>query len=211
MSDFFHPIVRLHRKGYTPKGILDIGAHKGMFAGNLHGAWPDAKALLFEANPAMEPALKKLGLPYRICLLGRENKMTDFFVDPQNPESTGNSIFIEQTEHFKDATTAKLPMHRLDDVIDDVSAYDFMKLDVQGAELEVLEGAPNTLKHLRFVFAEVTLRQYNKGAPLFYEVHHYMHEKGFQMVDLCELTVIDGALFQFNVLFERLESPAASS
>lgn len=202
-SDFFHPIIRLHQRGYVPRGILDIGAHHGVFAGNLHTVWPSARKLLFEANPALEPKLQKLGLPYRICLLGRESGEVDYFVDPNDPESTGNSIYVEQTPFFSQPKVVKLPMHRLDDVVDDRTGYDFLKIDVQGAELDVLAGAPETLKSVKYLFAEVSLYEYNKNAPLFFEVHAALAGHGFRMIDLCECMLVDHRLMQFNALFER--------
>ena len=203
MSDFFNPIIRLHKRGYVPKGVLDIGAHQGMFTGNIHNAWPTAKKLMFEANPAMEPKLKRLGLPYKICLLGSKEGTVDYYVDKDNRESTGNSMFLEQSHHFANPIVEKLSMHRLDDVIGDSTAYDFMKLDVQGAELEVLAGATKTLESVKYLFLEISLYDCNKNAPLFFEVHTRVAALGFRMIDLCELTVVENKLLQFNVLFER--------
>lgn len=203
MSDFFNPIIRLHKRGLHPKGILDIGAHHGFFAGNLHKVWPNAKKLLFEANPDLEPHLVKLGLPYRICLLGSKEDSVTYYVDRDNAISTGNSIYLEQSHHFKDPIKKVLPMHRLDDVIDDRTAYDFMKIDVQGAELEVLAGAPETLKSVKFLFLEVSLYETNQNAPLFYQVHSTVAALGYRMIDLSELTVVNEKLLQFNALFER--------
>jgi FkbM family methyltransferase len=174
-----------------------------VFAGNLHTVWPAARKLLFEANPALESKLQKLGLPYRICLLGRAPGTVDYYVDPKDPESTGNSIYLEQTPFFTQPNVMKLPMHRLDDVIDDPAGYDFLKLDVQGAELDILAGATETLKSIKYLFTEVSLYEYNKGAPLFYEVHTAAAQLGFRMIDLCECTVIGPRLVQFNALFER--------
>ena len=45
----------------------------------------------------------------------------------------------------------------------------FHNLDFQGAELDVLDGAPQVLADAEFVFMEVGVLEYNKGAPLFSE------------------------------------------
>ena len=203
MLGCFDPIVRLHQRGFFPRGILDVGAHDGVFAGRLRMVWPGVRMMLFEANPAMGPKLAATGLPYRICLLGRADGEADFYVDKSNEESTGNSMFLEWSHHFEDPVVRRLPVRRLDDVVDDPGAYDFMKLDVQGAELEVLAGAPRTLEAVRCLFVEVSLHECNRGAPLFYDVHACLHGLGFRMVDAGELVVVGSRMLQMNALFER--------
>ena len=82
------------------------------------------------------------------------------------------------------------------------SHSDFLKLDVQGYELEVLRGASNLLCQTQFVYLETSLIQTNEECPVFFEVINYLSEKGFRLLDFCsQVRRKDGALWQTDLLF----------
>ena len=60
---------------------------------------------------------------------------------------------------------------------------DLMKLDVQGAELDVLKGAEYVLRHCENLILELQRVEYNKGAPLKDEVIAYLASIGFQLMN----------------------------
>ena len=93
------------------------------------------------------------------------------------------------------------------------AAPSFLKLDVQGYELEILKGGTNTLQSAEAVLMEVNLLALHDGAPLFHESAEYMGKHGFQVYDLCGLMrrPYDGALWQADVIFVRNSSPLVSS
>lgn len=74
----------------------------------------------------------------------------------------------------------------LDTVVSRVEKVpDFIKIDTQGGELEILKGATNTLtKSFPLVTAEVWLDQVYEGAPLAHEVIAHMDGLGYQVADL---------------------------
>lgn len=74
----------------------------------------------------------------------------------------------------------RLPVqtHRLDD-IPEVQGASFLKLDVQGAELDVITGATEVLKSALVVQAEVEFLPLYEGQPLFAEIDQAMRERGF--------------------------------
>jgi FkbM family methyltransferase len=55
---------------------------------------------------------------------------------------------------------------------------DILKLDVQGAELEVLRGAGDLLARIRYIIAEVAFQPMYEGGCLFPEVMAFLHERG---------------------------------
>lgn len=67
---------------------------------------------------------------------------------------------------------------RLDD-IDEVQGADYLKIDVQGAEVDVFNGAENLLAGIMVVHTEVEFVPYYKNQPLFAEVDQALRKNGF--------------------------------
>ena len=63
------------------------------------------------------------------------------------------------------------------------SDFQLLNLDVQGAELDILKGATETLKHVKHIFLEAQTVEYNEGAPQFSQVKEFMEEVGFVLVE----------------------------
>lgn len=71
-----------------------------------------------------------------------------------------------------------LPTHRLDDLAEAAGA-DFLKLDVQGAEVDVMNGADHVLADAVVVHTEVEFVPMYQGQPLFAEVDQRLRKSGF--------------------------------
>lgn len=63
-----------------------------------------------------------------------------------------------------------------------------MKLDTQGSELGVLEGAQQALTHVRALQIEVELNPIYAGQPLFGDVDRFLRDRGFVLWRLSNLT-----------------------
>jgi FkbM family methyltransferase len=146
---------------FRPGGIVDVGANVGDWSRSASAIFPGVPMHLIEAQASLEPALREIGLPYTITLLGPENRRSvPFFLS-----GTGSSTLEEITSF--DKAKIELPMQRLDDV-EGVAALPgplLLKLDVQGFELEVLRGSKTTLERTEVILSEVSLLPYNVGAP----------------------------------------------
>ena len=95
----------------------------------------------------------------------------------------------------------------LDDLAGPVSSPALLKVDVQGAELEVLEGAQKTLAACEVVQLEVALLPYNEGAPAMLEVLEYMAAHELVPFDLSGMSRPNGVdLAQIDLLFTRASS-----
>lgn len=60
---------------------------------------------------------------------------------------------------------------------------DLLKLDVQGFELEVLKGAAGI--RVGWICAEAWFQELYAGGPMFDETAMYLHERGFNLVQMC--------------------------
>lgn len=79
---------------------------------------------------------------------------------------------------FDEVSRDTVSTTRLDDVAE-LGSVDFLKLDVQGAELDVLENGLDTLSETMFVITEVEFLELYKGQPLFGDISSFMHRNGF--------------------------------
>ena len=90
----------------------------------------------------------------------------------------------------------------LDDVTAHLDGPIFLKLDVQGAEVEVLDGGSKTLDRSDLVQLEVALLPYNEGGATFLQVINYMDQRGFVPFDVAGMIRPTGAeLVQVDMLF----------
>lgn len=69
----------------------------------------------------------------------------------------------------------------------DVAAIDALKVDVQGAELDVLRGARQMLASARVIESEVEFQELYEGQPLFTDVDRFLRERGFRLWRLREI------------------------
>ena len=81
--------------------------------------------------------------------------------------------------------TEAVATHRLDDVLPD-GPVDFLKLDIQGAELMALRGAERVLMRTAVIHCEVAFSPYYCGMPLFAEVEQHLTPRGFILIDLLQ-------------------------
>lgn len=63
----------------------------------------------------------------------------------------------------------------------------FLKIDIQGMELEVLKSGPNFLNNLMAIRIEVSFVPIYKNQPLFTDICAFLNDKGFQIIDFIEL------------------------
>ncbi|MBK6636212.1 MAG: FkbM family methyltransferase [Rhodocyclaceae bacterium] len=198
----------LKQSGWRAATVLDVGAHKGDWAKMLCSVFPEAKILMIEADDRHESDLLATGYPYHLGVVGKLQGVVDFYTQPDPLWSTGASIFKENTPIYDDGSLVKkIPMKRLDQIVKERSLekINFIKLDVQGAEIDVLEGCSAILREhpVDYVLAEVSLVNANHGAPLADAVISYMRSIGFGMFDIYELHYWKNQLLQLDILFAR--------
>lgn len=81
---------------------------------------------------------------------------------------------------------------------------DLIKIDVQGSELDILNGGRKTIKRSKYVLLEVSTIQYNIKAPLMDKVVEKMKEYEFRIEEILNYNKLDnGQIFQMDILFKN--------
>lgn len=208
-------LTRIKETGFNPTHTLDIGAYEGDWAKAASVIFPETTILMIEAQPEKQDYLERLRqykestFQYQITMLGKENKESvPFYQINANNNSTGSSMYEEQTDFPR--KKIELPLRKLDSVLQDYPnrKFSLAKIDVQGAELDVLRGGNRLLQEAEFIIMELSLMNYNRSAPLLAEVIAYMDANGFAAVDIFEAKRDSkDQLVQIDYSFIRKNSP----
>ena len=194
-------------RGFLPKVIIDVGAANGSF--DLYQNFPSAYYILIEPlkenEKKLNEVLKTLNGILISAAASNKNGYAKLFVDQSH--LNGSSLFQELRENI---TERKIETVRIDDILNKnkIENVDLLKIDVQGAELDVLEGCPKTLKNSEIVVLEVSLIEFSPGQPQIFEVLSYMKNYEFVAYDIILgwNRGIDNALAQINIVFVKENS-----
>ena len=171
-----------------PKVIYDIGASVLHWTHAAQEVWPDAKYVVFEALGECDFLYEEEGLAHYIAVLSSpepENHEVFFMWNGDHP---GGSSYYKENQIYNgrpDLYKAQImPTVTLDWVVKtyNIALPDLIKMDIQGAELDVLKGATETLKSCEHLILELQKVEYNIGAPLEDEVIDYCESIGFILV-----------------------------
>lgn len=147
--------------------IFDVGANIGKYSLMLRDAFPEAKVYAFEPNiNAFKVLQDRLGGKVE-CLnlgMGAEQKACKLFTYSDTPSSSHTSAYKEMFTLFhkaNDLTTVEFQMTTIDGFCKErgIKEIDFLKIDTEGCELQVLSGAQRMLsggniRAIQFEFGE---------------------------------------------------------
>lgn len=193
-------LERLKYFNFDPKNILDIGAHKGVWTRDVRKVFPYANYLLMDATEYDE--LKNSGEKYIIAILNNENVEVDWYTN----HSSGDSIFKENSQHYTNIEAIKKQSVKLDDLVDPI--YELIKIDCQGAEINIMKGGVETFNKATAVLLELPFcGEYNKNVPSLLEHIAFMETIGYIPFDIPEYHYLyDQVLIQIDILFIKKDS-----
>ena len=173
------------KKYFEPKSILDIGANVGQFYNEIKNIFPNSYYYLVEGSESCEVVLETLNVDYSICLLSDSEKEVDFYIRKNEPRCTGNSIYREITSFYDDdqIIIEKKQTKTLSNLINN-QKFDLIKIDVQGSEIDIINGGLDIIKDAKGILMEVSLMEYNQNSPTKEFVYEYMDNLGFKPVEL---------------------------
>ncbi|MBI0477196.1 FkbM family methyltransferase [Sphingomonas sp. MA1305] len=169
--------------------LIDAGANRGQFSTLFHALRPNATILAFEPLPEAADAYAALfaNVPnvhlHRMALSDRTGSATFHIADRADSSSllapgTGQ----EAAFNVRCARTIDVRVDRLDRQVDmsKLSRPIMLKIDVQGAELDVLRGTDN-LDAVDFVYVELSFVPLYERQALFDDVASFLRNEQFEL------------------------------
>lgn len=135
--------------------IVDLGASVGLATLRLLSSHPEARVIAVEADPVLIPRLRAnvegLSVTVVAAAVGGASGQRSFY--RSDADSWGNSL--ERTSDRQTAVT--VPVLSLAELFDenDLDRVDLMKLDVEGAEWEILDDSSDQLFRSQAIIGEI--------------------------------------------------------
>lgn len=172
-------------------GVIHVGAHRGQELEN-YIKLNCKNIILFEPLKAnYEFLLKKIhNTNHHRCkivtyntALGNIIGEIEMFLSTNDLES---SSILEPMEHKKIFRHVDFLSSKITVKIDRLDSYknncNFLNLDTQGYELEVLKGSIDTLKHIDYIYSEVTSQELYRNNVKVADLDLFLNKYGFKRV-----------------------------
>jgi hypothetical protein len=176
-------------RGFRPSLIFDVGASDGAWTNAVRPIFPDARFV------TVEPRDTGLEATVRAAVGAQEGTatLTDW--------DTGSTLIAADP---RGAAQYHVPVTTLDRLAQQFGIPDFVKLDVEGFELEALQGACTLLGRTQLFVIEVALYRF-AARPMLHDVVAFMAERGYFVYDVAGFIrrPYDGAVGLMDVCFAR--------
>tara|TARA_B100000945_G_C20307520_1_gene561133 strand:+ start:219 stop:971 length:753 start_codon:yes stop_codon:yes gene_type:complete len=175
----------------TISKIAHVGAHKGQEVEEYLTVFPNVKINLFEPQTNLFNYLKeKFDNKNNITLynfaLGSINDSSNMFISDNEGQSS--SFFkpkLHLVEHpevkFHEGNTS-FQIKVLDEL--EINNIDFLHIDTQGFEMEVLKGSSKILREdVKYIILEINKKELYEGCPLVKDIDNFLKTYGFIRTD----------------------------
>jgi FkbM family methyltransferase len=205
---------QLSTLGFHPRTVIDVGV--ATKTEELYQAFNDADILLVEPLVEFEPFLRDICRAYKAqYVLGAAGENPGSAIINVHPDKFGSSFLKEFEGPGVDGVPREIPVVTIDQLYASrkLAGPYLMKVDVQGAELQVLAGATHTLQQTEVVILEVTLFGTMIGGLQLADTVARMRQYGFAVYDVFGFNYrpLDNALCQVDMVFMQERGPFRQS
>lgn len=175
----------------TPNGIIHIGAH-AMEERQDYFDKDVRNVIWIEANPALSEQNKQNISPtekvFEFAASDTDGEVYDFNLTNNGQSSSILELGLHKHHHphVHVTETIKVTSKRIDTLLTeesiDIKGYNFINLDIQGAELLALKGFGDLLKDVKYIYTEVNTNYVYKNCCLIEELDDYLSLFGFDRV-----------------------------
>ena len=175
--------------------ILDVGANIGDWTAAVLATEPSVAVIAVEPGDDPRAILERRfaddkRVTINPCAVGDVAGSREFYVTEHSHNASLQRPRVEMDSLYpgrgwRTTSIVNVDVTTVDDICDgrDVA---LLKIDVQGAEREVLAGASDTLTRTSSVLLEVTFISHYQGDTTFPFLHEYMIERGFELAGLSQ-------------------------
>ena len=148
---------------------------------------------------------------YPKCALGNFDGNININVSTYSPSSSilnFSKIHQEAKPEAKMVKKETCPIYKLDTVINELKLQNVnycMKIDTQGYEKFIIEGAKEYLKNCKILYCEVSLKEVYNSAPLWFEIIDILKSQGFEIASIENgfTEKLNNNLLQADIIFVR--------
>lgn len=177
----------------SPRCVVDVGAHVGMWSDAVISLINPVRVVAIEPTPSSFAALQTRighhpGVSLVPCAVGASKGRA--ILQTSNASDFNSLLAIregtrEKYGHINGSGTVEVDVRPLDELLEDVEEISLLKIDVQGSESAVLDGAFRTLERTDAVLLEANFVSHYYGDTLFSELHRRMTDQhGFSLYSL---------------------------
>jgi len=220
LSPLSHPLPRakLLLKNYGIDLVLDVGANRGQFARRIRKYLGYAGRIVsFEPLQSEYRVLAKAASKDRLWEalhygLGEQNSFKEMNVAGNSQSSSLLEMLPAHVSAEPESLyvgTETVDVRTLDSVYENLCHAEsnvFLKIDAQGYENRILEGAAKSLPRINTIQLEMSLVPLYEGEVLFKKMYELLYDLGYIMVSI-EPGFSDprtGQLLQVDGVFHRL-------
>lgn len=170
--------------------VIDVGASVGQYASNLLAAGYSGRIESFEPIPKMYSRLRQRAEPEALWdvfnfALGAEEGQLAFNVTRDSVLSSPlfpSKELVTTVPVAHVARSISVPVRRLDTF--DFTGPAMLKIDTQGFEHQVLDGASGVMSQIDAIDIEMALVELYEGGSSIYDLLPRLHEEGFSVVSI---------------------------
>ncbi len=205
-------ICKFFAERYKAKSplIFDVGANRGQYAGLVLSEIPMARLICFEPNPSAFQLLDT-SLSHRVKSeplgLGRlRGKQSLFFdeLDPVSVMATSNSEILKSVSGVQNPMQIEIDIDTIDSYCQthEIERIDLLKIDTEGFELDVLQGAARMIAEDRIAMVQFEFNETSAVQRIFLR-DFYTVLPGFGFYRLSQRGLIPlGSWQAFNEIFQ---------
>lgn len=171
--------------------FIDVGANKGQFSAIASYLYPNSEIISFEplknvCSNAKKKFKKYKNITFHNYAIGNEEGLIPLNVSKKDDSSSILSIGSNQKNTFpgtEKSHTEHITVSTLQKFITkiDLSKNIFMKIDVQGYEMEVLKGSSNYLKYFNYIYVECSYIELYQNQALAFEIIKFLDSLSFNL------------------------------
>jgi FkbM family methyltransferase len=195
----YRELTVLKKIGVKINVVYDIGARYGRWSRGVSKIFPHAKFYLFEASDKCQSTLSAQSFPFFIEALSSKVKNVTFY----EKNTPGDSYMKDKSIIYKNSAGITKKTSTIISLIEQkkLPVPDFMKIDTQGSEIDILKGCGKYLKKVKLLYLECPIVNINQGAPDISEYLTFTKKAGFIPLDICEKHIHNNILLQIDILF----------